>query len=148
MQLNSISSINFESNGRYLSQRGRANAQQLLDKMSKSTTCKVNSSGTRRTYQIVSSLCLKDNIKFSDARLYIEQPEASEEAVKVPDCIMEIGKNTLSINSKTGEILKHKVGFFSSLGRVIYKAESSLKTLLDNFDNNWIVKKNTFEIVD
>ena len=144
MQIGSISNINFESKY-FLSDDAKEGANALLIMMKKSTVHRKNSARSGWSTEILSSLNMDKNIKFTNARLFTRLTGNPELDKTIPDCSLKIGKNQLNINITTGEVVSHKTGFFTSMNNLIAKAESCIKKFLDNFNNPDIVKKNTFE---
>lgn len=145
MQINSVTNINFEAKKHvFISNQAKENAHLLLQKMNSRTTYKENSAHTGFESQILSSISTNKNVKFTDARIFL-QPEQLRYN-NTPDCTLHIGKNYLNINSKTGEVVSYKRGFLMSLSSFISKAESCLNNFLINFDNPDVVKKHTFGI--
>ena len=146
MQINSISNVNFKAKGYYISNQARENAQKLLQEMNKSTKYKENSAHTGWNADILSTISTDKNVKFTDARYFIRPTDKVQENVDIADFTIQIGKNYLSVNSSTGKVLSSKVGVFSSLNRVISKAEYYINYLLDNFKNSELVKQKRFPI--
>ena len=145
MQISAPTSINFEAKGYYISPKARANAETLLKMMKKNTSHKFNPISSEWHTEILSSLNMKDKIKFSNARLFTRSTTEQIENKTVPDCTLIIGKNILNINSETGQILSYKTGIFSSINGVIRKANKYINDFMDNFNNTNVVKRNTFK---
>lgn len=146
MQINSVSNLNFESKVYRISPQAQENAGILLKLMKTATVHKKNAFNSGWQSEILSSLSMADGINFSNARLFIHLPGNSVENKKIPDFTLKMGNNTLNVNNETGEVITHKVGVFTSLSRVIKKAEKCISDLLDNFNDSDVVKKNTFSL--
>ena len=163
MQINAVSNTNFQAKDHYLSNQARVNAQKLLQKMNNNNKYKLNAEKTGWQADILSSLSTGKNVKFTDTRYFSQQEnnvqrnadtfrcyqqmDNVQKKTDVADFFMTIGKNQLMANSETGKILSYKTGIFTSLSRVISKAEKYIDFLLKNFENSNEVKQHRFGTV-
>lgn len=143
MQVHSISSINFESKY-HISADAIEDANALLYMMKKNTVHKKNPKTSGWSTELLSSLKM-GKVKFTNAALFVPPTANPELSKNIPDCILQVGKNLLNINSKTGEVISYKIGVFTSLKCFISKADKYIRELLNNFNNTDVVKKTTFE---
>lgn len=144
MQINQVSNVKFQAKEYYISKQARENAQKLLQEMNKSTKYKENSAHTGWNADLLSTISTDKNVKFTDTRYFIQPIDKPQENIEMADFTIQIGKNYLSVNSTTGKILRHKTGMFTSLNRVISKAENYINYLLENFKDSKLVKKQRF----
>ena len=137
----------FLPKGNYLSPEGTENTQMLLRMMNENTKYSFDSKKNGWQIDILSSLSEGKKAKFSDNRIYLSTEHNPKKNVKIPDCILKIGKNKLLINSYTGEILSYEKGIFTRLKTLISISEHYIAKFINNFDNPEIVTKNTFGII-
>ena len=142
MQVSPISNINFSSK-RYISDDAKEAAMVLLYRMKKDTVYKKNPKTSSWCTELLSTVSM-GKVKFTNAELFTPSVSSIEQSKKIPDCTLQIGKNFLNINSKTGEDLSYKASLFTTLGSLISKADKYLRDILDNFNNSDVVKRNTF----
>ena len=163
MQINAVSNTNFQAKDHYLSNQARVNAQKLLQKMNNNNKYKLNAEKTGWQADILSSLSTGKNVKFTDVRYFMQQTDNVQrkadtfccyqqmdnvpKKTDIADFFMTIGKNQLMANSETGKILGSKTGLFTSLSRVISKAEKYIDFFLENFENSDVVKQHRFGTV-
>lgn len=146
MKVNHISNINFESKDYYISKQAREDAQKLLKEMKKSIKYEENSSHTSFSADILSSVTTGKKVKFTDIRYFIEPVNNAKVKNNIPDFTMQMGKNALIVNSNTGKILRFETGIFTSIKRVISKAEKYINYMLENFNNSEVVEQHRFKI--
>ncbi len=145
MQVNNVSSINFESaKKRFISQEMQANSQKLLEMMNNGTKYTENNHGTSFTSYILASLSMGKKVRFIDNRFYLFPTEGKIK--DIPDCTLKIGKKFINFNSESGEIFKYETGTFTSLRSLLSKAEKYIDDLVTNFDKPEVVSKNRFGI--
>ena len=142
-----MSKINFESKEYYISGQARANAQKLLQMMNKNNKYILNAEKTGWQADILSSVSTKKDVKFTDARYFRQIADDARKNTEIADFLMTIGKNLLNVNVETGKILSYRTGGFTSLSRVISKAEKYIDFLLKNFENSNEVKQHRFGTV-
>ncbi len=130
--------------GKYhISKQTTENTQKLLRMMNRSTKYDINEAGTSFESDILSSINM-GKVRFSDIRMYITPVREAEK--NISDCTLEIGKNLLVINSTTGEITAHRIGWLTSWKYLKYRAESAIKQMVENFNNPDVVQKKSFKI--
>ena len=147
MQVKSVSGVNFQAKDYYLSNQARVNANKLLQMMNKNNKYKLNSKKTGWQVDILSSVSTGKNVRFTDTRYYLQNTDDIQKNANTTDFTMRIGKNWLNVNGKTGKILSFKTGVFTSLSRVISKAEKYIDFFLENFENSDVVKQHRFGTV-
>ena len=146
MKVNSIDAVRFEATKkptRTISKDAQANAVGLLKKMNNETVYQEYANGTRYTENILASISMGDT-KFVDYR-YLYTPTKNTDK-DIAFCNIQIGKNELDINAKTGEITGYKKTFFTTWNTLLKRAEDALNTMMHNFDNKEVVTKNFFPI--
>ncbi len=121
----------------------RKNIRKLMYKMNHDTVYKENKAGTSFVSEIMSAINIHDKAKFTDLR-YWETPIDNPPEFNMPDCKMEFGKNTIIINSCTGEIFPIKMSFFKTCKGIVKDICEYVQCALDNYDNPNIIRKNTF----
>ena len=147
MKIIGISRSIFQPRGNYLSPEGTVNTQMLLQLMNENTKYSFDAKKNSWQIDILSSLSEGKKAKFSDNRIYLSTDQNPKKNVKIPDCVFNIGKNKLLINSYTGEILSYEKGIFTRLKTLISISEHYIAKFINNFDNAEIVTKNTFAII-
>lgn len=147
MKIIGIARSIFQPRGNYLSPEGTENARMLLQLMNESTKYSFDAKKNGWQIDILSSLSEGKKAKFSDNRIYLSTEQNPKKNVKIPDCVFNIGKNKLLINSYTGEILSYEKGIFTRLKTLISISENYIAKFINNFDNAEIVTKNTFGII-
>ena len=143
MEIKSVSNTNFTfksgKSKKFLTPDMQKNVQQLLRSMNQSTEYKINSENTVWVSNVVSSLNIDNKCKFIDYRNY--KKPVLEERDLGHDCTLKIGSSKLDINSVSGEIIRYKRCWYKTWPAVFKQAEDCLRTLVNNFSNQDIVKR-------
>ena len=116
----------------------------LLEKMNNGTKYVENEDKTSFTSNILASLNIGEKIKFSDDRLLLYKTTKPKEYPNL--CTLKMGKNKISMNSDSGEILRYDKSIFKTWSSLFKQAERYLKEFVESFDEPSIVKKNFFGI--
>lgn len=149
MQVSSISSTSFKSNAFdepsfFISKEAKQNAQSLLKLMNQKTKYQENDAGTGWMSNILASVSLDKNHKFTDSRFYIAPTDRVSN--NISDCMVSFGDYYACINSSTGEVVSYKKGWLTTKRGFANRIASFINYLLKNFDNDDIVQKNIFGI--
>jgi len=153
MQVQTISNTNFKAkttktefkpHQHFVTNDTKQGIQKLLWQMNHQTVYQENKAGTSFVSTILASINMGNKYKLADNR-FLTAPTDSPAEFNC-DCSLKMGSNHINVNSTTGEVISYDISFFKSWSSLLKEAENCIKTFIENFNNNEIVKKNSFSI--
>lgn len=134
MKIHQVQNQSFQAKQRFLDKTQLNSMHTLLGKMNAKTICEKND--TVFSSQILCRIDIDNEASFIDQRFLIGKSDDI-----FGESSLKFGKTALTIDNKTGKIVKYKKSLFQSWKNVLQQSSEYLKTACENFHNNDIVKK-------
>ena len=146
MKIDSVSSISYKSHAEksFITKRTQENAGKSLELMSRDTVCRENQAGNSMIVNVLASLKLAKDVKFSDERIYLSSRSIKDGIPQIFS--MLIGSAEIHANAFTGEIINVDKPFFKSLSGILMKMENYTNLLVQKYNDNKIVERVFFPI--
>ena len=146
MQVNKIQSQNFQAHStkRFLAKEAQENLRALLSRMNSET--KYNADRLTFSSDMLLGLKVGEDFFLHDKRGLVAPLNGRNYKSKQDDCMIEMGKAILDVNSTTGEIVKYKKPFYKRFKTILEKLNKSLEFTRQSYDNPEIVDKRRLKI--
>lgn len=136
MQVSAINSQNqtsFSAKQRFLNKQQLSDMRTILQKMNKETVTET------KEFTFSSNILAK--VKSGKSSLYDNRLLLGPTEKMEGTTILEIGKTSMEIDIKTGEVLKNDKPFYKSWKNVMKNVSDFFTTVKENFSNNEQVQK-------
>ena len=127
---------------RIITQNSFNNIKNILTKMNSKT--EYADDGYSFSAKILNRLSVGDQAEFVDGRHFIQKIPAESQMLGETKLI--IGKTKLTIDNKSGRIIKSKKPFYKSWKTVLKNADKYLNIIAENLENAKIVKQHKITI--